>query len=124
MLHSLNKKYRRLNPTLQLWTYKTLLSCLKNNFQDFPGGPVVKNPPANAGDMNSIPGLGKSHMPQLLRHTCLEPVLHKRNHNEKSVYHDKEQQPEKARVQQRRPSVAKKKTLLASFPFRYCPSFF
>ena len=80
MLHSLNKKYRRLNPTLQLWTYKTLLSCLKNNFQDFPGGPVVKNPPANAGDMNSIPGLGKSHMPQLLRHTCLEPVLNKRNH--------------------------------------------
>ena len=26
----------------------------------FPGGSVVKNPPANAGDMGSIPGLGKS----------------------------------------------------------------
>ena len=26
--------------------------------QDFPGGPAVKNPPANAGDMGSIPGLG------------------------------------------------------------------
>ena len=25
---------------------------------DFPGGPVVKNMPANAGDMNSVPGLG------------------------------------------------------------------
>ena len=25
---------------------------------DFPGGPVVKNPPANAGDMGSIPGQG------------------------------------------------------------------
>ena len=24
----------------------------------FPGGPVVKNPPANPGDMSSIPGLG------------------------------------------------------------------
>ena len=36
MLHSLNKKYHRLNPTLQLWTYKTHLSCLKNNFRDFP----------------------------------------------------------------------------------------
>ena len=23
---------------------------------DFPGGPVVKNPPANAGDWRSIPG--------------------------------------------------------------------
>ena len=26
------------------------------------GGTVVKNPPANAGDMGSIPGLGRSHM--------------------------------------------------------------
>ena len=32
-------------------------------FQDFPGGPVVKNPPANAGDTGSVPGLGGSHMP-------------------------------------------------------------
>ena len=24
----------------------------------FPGGPVVKNPPSNAGDMGSIPGGG------------------------------------------------------------------
>ena len=28
------------------------------------GGPVVRNPPANAGDTGSIPGLGRSHMPQ------------------------------------------------------------
>ena len=26
----------------------------------FPGGLVVKNPPANAGDSGSIPGLGRS----------------------------------------------------------------
>ena len=32
--------------------------------QDFPGGAVVKNPPANAGDTGSIPGLGTSHMPR------------------------------------------------------------
>ena len=25
---------------------------------DFPGGPVVKNPPSNAGDVGSIPGRG------------------------------------------------------------------
>ena len=31
---------------------------------DFPGGPVVKNPPANAGDLGSVPGLGRFHMPQ------------------------------------------------------------
>jgi len=30
---------------------------------DFPGGPVVKNLPANAGDTGSIPGPGKFHMP-------------------------------------------------------------
>ena len=30
----------------------------------FPGGAVVKNLPANAGDMGSIPGLGRSHMPR------------------------------------------------------------
>ena len=29
-----------------------------------PWGPVVKNPPANTWDMGSIPGLGRSHMPQ------------------------------------------------------------
>ena len=30
--------------------------------EGFPGGVVVKNPPANAGDTGSSPGLGRSHM--------------------------------------------------------------
>ena len=30
----------------------------------FPGGAVVKNPSANAGNMGSSPGLGRSHMPR------------------------------------------------------------
>lgn len=30
----------------------------------FPGGSVVKNSPANAGDKGSIPGSGKSQNPQ------------------------------------------------------------
>ena len=29
--------------------------------QDFPGGPVVKNPPASAGDTGSILGPGGCH---------------------------------------------------------------
>ena len=29
---------------------------------DFPDGPVLKNPPANAGDRGSIPGLGRFHV--------------------------------------------------------------
>ena len=31
---------------------------------DFPGGPVVKNLPDNAGDTVSIPGPGRSHLLQ------------------------------------------------------------
>ena len=31
--------------------------------RDFSGGTVVKNPPANAGDMGSSLGPGRSHMP-------------------------------------------------------------
>ena len=30
--------------------------------RDFPGGAVVKNPPAKAGDTGSSPGPGRSHM--------------------------------------------------------------
>ena len=32
--------------------------------QGFPGGAVVKNLPANAGDMGLSPGPRRSHMPQ------------------------------------------------------------
>ena len=44
-----------------------LLHVLKNDYPslcDFPGGPVVKNLPANAGDPGSNPGPGRFHMPQ------------------------------------------------------------
>ena len=37
---------------------------LKGKEGDFPGGPVVKNPRANAEDTGSIPGPGSSRMPQ------------------------------------------------------------
>ena len=70
---------------------------------DFPGGPVVRNLPANAGDMGLIPGLGakiphaerqlspcaptteptcsRAFLPQLLKFTKLEPILcNKRSH--------------------------------------------
>ena len=35
---------------------------IKNAARDFPGGAVVKNLPANAGDTGSSPGPGRSHM--------------------------------------------------------------
>ena len=31
--------------------------------RDFPGGTVIKNLPANAGDTGSIPRPGRSHVP-------------------------------------------------------------
>ena len=40
---------------------KVLDIALRKGFRDFLGGPMVKNPPANSGDMGSIPGLGRSH---------------------------------------------------------------
>ena len=34
----------------------------KKSIEEFPGGPVVKNPPANGGDKVLSPGPGISHM--------------------------------------------------------------
>ena len=36
---------------------------LENKGMGFPGGAVVKNPPANEGDTVLSPGPGRSHMP-------------------------------------------------------------
>ena len=39
-------------------------TCFKlDSAQSFPGGLVVENPPANAGDTDSIPAPGRAHMP-------------------------------------------------------------
>ena len=56
--------------SLQLPVTTDTLSITKLNllfkicFWGFPGGAVVKNPPANAGDTGSSPGPGRSHMPR------------------------------------------------------------
>ena len=41
------------------------------NSKGFPSGPVVKNPPGNAGDTGSIPGPVRFHIP---RATTTEPT--------------------------------------------------
>ena len=46
----------------QLFAYFNFFKNLL--FRDFPGGTVIKNPPADAADMDSSPGPGRSHMPQ------------------------------------------------------------
>ena len=44
--------------------YKLTIILFKNIHWGFPGGAVVENLPANAGDTGSSPGLGRSHMPR------------------------------------------------------------
>ena len=43
-------------------------------FLDLSIDPVVKNPPANAGDMGLIPGPGRSHMPRS-NEACVPQLL-------------------------------------------------
>ena len=49
---------------IDLLLVQNLVFQLVKNFQGFPGGAVVENLSANAGDMGSSPGLGRSHMPR------------------------------------------------------------
>ena len=94
-------------------------NTLKNGIEDFPGGAVDKNLPANARHTGLVPGLGRfsmpqsnhayapqplsphsraqklqlrAHMPQLLKPMHLELVLHHRrsHHNDKPVHGNKE----------------------------------
>ena len=69
---------------------------------DFPGGPVVKNPPANTGDAGLLPDLGRSLMPrsnearvpQLLSLCALEPVsCKKRGRRRGEPAHRSEEEP-------------------------------
>ena len=39
-----------------------MIEIIKKRKWDFPGGPVVKNPPSNAGDEGLIPGSAKELM--------------------------------------------------------------
>ena len=51
-----------------LWAQMTVTTSPSANItmwtEDFPGGTVDKNLPANAGDVRSIPGPGRFHMPR------------------------------------------------------------
>ena len=54
----MNKFHLMSEPVANVWEH------IKITHMDFPGGAVVKNPPANAGDTGLSPGPGRSHMPQ------------------------------------------------------------
>ena len=46
------------------WGGQKIQEIKRRQKVDFPCGPVVKSPPANAGDMGLIPLSGRFHMPQ------------------------------------------------------------
>ena len=50
----------------EYWTHTSYLVNAENSHSiwGFPGGSVVKDPPVNAGDKGSIPGMVRSHMLQ------------------------------------------------------------
>ena len=67
----------------------------------FPGGSVIRSPPANAGDSGLIPGLGRHHIlwsnqahrPQVLT-SALEPVLcNNRSHRNEEPRHHTQSSP-------------------------------
>ena len=62
--------YNRLHPG---WGQPVNKSHKEKKSWGFPGGAVVENLPANAGDMGSSPGLGRSHM--LRSNWAREPQL-------------------------------------------------
>ena len=63
-LHSDNFKKELENIKKTQLEMKNLIAEIKNTIEGFPGGAVVKNLLANAGDTGSGPGLGRSHMPR------------------------------------------------------------
>ena len=49
---------------ISFYTLHQKKTLSKRVIPGFPGGAVVENLPANAGDTGSSPGLGRSHMPR------------------------------------------------------------
>ena len=58
------KHMKRCSISLAIREIKVKTTVLKLLIRGFAGGAVVKNPPANAGDMGSSPGPGRSHVPR------------------------------------------------------------
>ena len=50
----------------------------------FPGGPVVKNPPWNVGDMGSIPGQGTKILHAMGQQSPWAATRESLSHNERS----------------------------------------
>ena len=61
-----------------IWVFFPLLSWCDYSLMSFPGGSVIKNPSANAGDAGSVSGLGRfprGGNGNPLQYSCLEKAL-------------------------------------------------
>ena len=67
--------------TYYIYTYTCICTHVFIHIQGFPGDSEVKDPPANAGDMGLIPGLGRSPgggNGNTLQYSCLENSIDRR----------------------------------------------
>ena len=82
---------------------KALITCFKTLIRDFPGGSVVKNPPANARDPGSIPGLELgSHMPRgSIYHSSWAHVLEPTSCNRREAWASRVGAPQQEKPLQR-----------------------
>ena len=110
-----------LEPPNGMKGYKT--DVFKIRLGDFPGGAVVKNPPASAGDTGSSPGLGRPpHLSEQLSPCATttegrrlgarapqQEATAMRSPRTTTKSSPRSPQLEKALVQQRRPNAAKSK---------------
>ena len=63
-LHPWSQQVNPFPQTTQISRTETANNWEGSKEGGFPGGAVVENLPANAGDTGSSPGLGRSHMPR------------------------------------------------------------
>ena len=63
------------HPVIINWTIYSI-------YLGFPGGLVVKILPANAGDVDSIPGLGRSPGKEMANQSCILPG---KSHEQRSL---------------------------------------
>ena len=96
--------------------------------RDFPGGPVIKNPPCNAGNTGLIPDLGRSHTPRgqlSLCPTTIEAVLEPGSHDywslrtatRESSHGSKDPVQPKINIKKKREVVCPGALLQAGHPF-------
>ena len=61
---SQKKPNKQKTTTMKYHLTRVRMTIIKKSTGGFPGGAVVENLPANAGDTGLSPGLGRSHVPQ------------------------------------------------------------